>query len=39
MKIAGLLMLLTFTVTAQEMNRVTFDQSLEKAKTENKGDG
>lgn len=36
MKIAGLLMLLTFTVTAQEMNRITFDQSLEKAKTENK---
>lgn len=36
MKIAGLLMLLSFTVTAQEMKRVTFDQSLEKAQTENK---
>jgi len=36
MKIAGLLMLLTFTLTAQEMTRITFDQSLEKAKTENK---
>ncbi len=36
MKIAGLLMLLSFTLTAQETNRVTFEQSLEKAKTENK---
>lgn len=35
-KIAGFLMLLSFTVAAQEMQSVTFEQSLEKAKTENK---
>lgn len=36
MKIVGFLMLLTLTVTAQESNRLTFEQTLEKAQSESK---
>lgn len=34
--IVSLILLLTLTINAQETNRLTFDQSIEKAKTENK---
>lgn len=36
LKIAYLLLLFSLTITAQETSRLSFDQSLEKAKTENK---
>ena len=34
--IVSLILFLTLTINAQETNRLTFDQSIEKAKTENK---
>lgn len=34
--IVSLILLLTLTINAQETNRLSFDQSIEKAKTENK---
>ncbi|CAM3667324.1 thioredoxin family protein [Flavobacterium saliperosum] len=36
LKIVSLLLLFSLTITAQEATRLTFEQSLEKAKTENK---
>jgi len=36
LKILHLLLLFSLTITAQETNRLSFEQSLEKAKTENK---
>lgn len=36
LKIVYLLLLFSLTITAQETNRLSFEQSLEKAKTENK---
>lgn len=36
LKIVSLLLLFSLTITAQETTRLTFEQSLEKAKTENK---
>lgn len=34
--LVSLILFLTLTINAQETNRLTFDQSIEKAKTENK---